>query len=254
MCTIVILRRPGHAWPLIVAANRDEMLDRPWLSPARHWSDRPEVIAGIDELAGGTWIGMNDYGVMAAILNRRGSLGPAEGYRSRGELPLEALDHADASTAAEALAEINPDGYRPFNLIVADNQDAYWLKVAAAEWGAHADLNPIPVGLSLITAGDRNDQSSPRVRTYLPQFENAEPPDPESGDWSAWQSLMASRIYDSHEGPEGAMTIVTDSGFGTSSSTLMAVPSVENMAAENPRKPVYLFAGGRPLETPYQAV
>src|SRR3546814_18958070 len=65
--------------------------------------------------------------VVAAILNRRGSLGPAPGKRSRGELVLEALDHADALTAAEALAEQDPRAYRRFNLVVADNRNAYWL-------------------------------------------------------------------------------------------------------------------------------
>src|SRR5437773_2414816 len=55
MCTLVILRRPEHAWPIIIGANRDEMIDRPALPPDRHWPDRPEVVAGLDRLAGGTW-------------------------------------------------------------------------------------------------------------------------------------------------------------------------------------------------------
>ena len=74
--------------------------------PGRHWPDRPEIIAGIDETAGGSWLGVNDFGVVAAILNRSNSLGPKEGKRSRGELVLEALDHADASDAAEAITSI----------------------------------------------------------------------------------------------------------------------------------------------------
>ena len=48
MCTVVILRRPGHPWPLVFAANRDEMLDRPWRPPGRHWPERPEVVAGLE--------------------------------------------------------------------------------------------------------------------------------------------------------------------------------------------------------------
>ena len=48
MCTFVILRRHGHEWPVIVGANRDEMIGRPWQAPARHWPDRPEVVAGLD--------------------------------------------------------------------------------------------------------------------------------------------------------------------------------------------------------------
>ena len=108
MCTVVFLRRPDHRWPLIVAANRDELASRPWRPPARHWPDRRHVTAGIDELAGGTWLGMNDDGLVAGVLNRKNSLGPDAQLRSRGELPLEALDHADAVAAAAALAHIDP--------------------------------------------------------------------------------------------------------------------------------------------------
>src|SRR5580704_17521452 len=130
MCTFVILRRPGQDWPVLIAANRDEMIDRPWQPPGRHWPDRPEWVAGLDELAAGSWLGINDFGVVAGILNRYGSLGPAPGQRSRGELVLEALDHADARDAAEALGHIDPSAYRPFNMIVADNRDAFWIRHA----------------------------------------------------------------------------------------------------------------------------
>src|SRR5205085_12253931 len=108
MCTLVILRRPEHAWPVIIGANRDEMIDRPARPPARHWPDRAEVVGGLDELAGGSWLGLNDWGVAAAVLNRHGSLGPAAGRRSRGELLLEALDHADAVSAAAAPGHLEP--------------------------------------------------------------------------------------------------------------------------------------------------
>src|SRR5260221_106795 len=82
MCTLVILRRPGHAWPVIIAANRDEMIDRPWREPDRHWPDRPEVVGGLDELAGGSWLAVNEHGVAAGILNRIGSPGPPPGRRT----------------------------------------------------------------------------------------------------------------------------------------------------------------------------
>ena len=62
MCTIVLLRSPGQAWPLLVAANRDEMLTREALPPGRHWPDQPDVVAGRDLVAGGTWLGLNDQG------------------------------------------------------------------------------------------------------------------------------------------------------------------------------------------------
>ena len=107
MCSVILLRRPDATWPLILGANRDEMAGRPWKAPARHWPDRPNVIAGLDELAGGSWLGMNDEGVVAAVLNRMGTLGPEAGKRSRGELVLDALDFADAAEAAREIWAAN---------------------------------------------------------------------------------------------------------------------------------------------------
>lgn len=133
MCTLVMLRRPEAAWPLIIAANRDELDSRPWRAPARHWPDRPEVVAGQDIEANGSWFGVNDHGLVAAVLNRPGTLGAEAGKRSRGELVLEALDHADAKTAAEALSDLDPESYRPFNLVVADRFDAFWLRHAGRQ-------------------------------------------------------------------------------------------------------------------------
>jgi uncharacterized protein with NRDE domain len=145
MCSVVILFRPGHRWPALIGTNRDEMLDRPWDPPARHWPDRPGVIAGRDRLAGGSWLGLNDEGVVAGILNRVNTLGPQPGRRSRGELVLEALDHADAADAAWALADLDPRAYRPFNMVIADNRSAFWLR--HREQRPHPQLPaPLPRG------------------------------------------------------------------------------------------------------------
>src|SRR5579884_844993 len=147
MCTIVILRRPGEDWPVLIAANRDERHDRPWKKPDFHWPDRPEVVAGLDVLAGGTWLGLNAGGLVAAVLNREGTLGPAAGKRSRGELVLEALDHVDAVDAADALAALDPTAYRPFNLLVADNRDAFLLSHRDASGGTSVAVELLPEGL-----------------------------------------------------------------------------------------------------------
>ena len=249
MCTLVILRRPGHDWPLIVAANRDEMSDRPWRAPGRHWDDRIEVVAGQDEVAGGTWLGLNDWGVISGVLNRPGSLGPEAGLRSRGELPLEALDHAEAAEAAKALTALQAASYRTFNLVVADAGEAFWL--CSREDGAAIEAAPIPEGLSMITAHDLNDSASPRIHHFLPQFEAAAAPDPETGDWSEWQALMGAG---GAGGTNGAMTFIDDSGFGTVSSSLLAVPDSPPPGDKQGLKPVWLFAPGPPDETPYRAV
>lgn len=246
MCTLVILRRPGHEWPVLIAANRDEMAGRPWKPPARHWPERDDVVGGIDLESGGSWLARNDHGVVAAILNRVGSLGPAPGKRTRGELVLDALDHADAGAAAVALADLDPGAWRPFNLVLADNASAWWL--ASREHARSIVVERIPDGLSILTAHDLNDPDSSRIARYLPLFRDAAEPDPEAGDWSEWMALLASRETD--DDYYGAMNIVTGSGFGTLSSSLIALPSAQ---AGDPRGK-WLFAASRPGEAAYEAV
>lgn len=248
MCTLVILRRPGADWPLLLAANRDEMNDRPWQPPGRHWPDRPEVTAGRDLLSGGSWMGVNRDGLVAAVLNRHGSLGPAPGKRSRGELVLEALDHAEAAEAARALAEIEPRAYRSFNLVVADSREAFWLR-HLGEDAEQVVAMPLPPGLSMLTAHDRNDlRGSPRQRLNLPRFREAAPPDPAAGDWSAWESLLGSREELPGEGPASAMTVALPNGFGTVSSSLLALP------ADPGRSPRWRFAAGPPGQAAFEEV
>jgi uncharacterized protein with NRDE domain len=246
MCSVVILRRPGHDWPLLLGANRDEMGDRPWRPPARHWAARPWVIAGQDQRAGGSWLGLNDHGLIAGVMNRTGSLGPAAGKRSRGELVLEALDHADSREAAAALADLAPGAYRPFNLVLADNRDAYWIR----NTGEQIDVAEIPAGISMLSAHELNDAaSSRRIHRYLPRFRAAPAPDPAAGDWHAWQALLASTAFEPGGGPHDAMTIVEANGFATLSSALIALPAAGSQA-----RPIFLFAAGRPDEVPYQVI
>lgn len=248
MCTIVLLRRAGHPWPLLLAANRDEMLSREAVAPGRHWSDQPDVIAGQDLGAGGTWLGLNDHGLVAAISNRRGSLGPAPGLRSRGDIPLRALAQDSAARAAEALAALDAGLYRPFNLVIADRDDAFWL---CKREGADAiELTAIPFGLSMLTAAELNDRTSLRIRHYLPRFRQAAPPRPEISDWAEWQALLASGQGATDDDPHSAMTVATADGFGTVSSSLVALPD----ATAPGRLPVWLFAPGRPDETTFEPV
>jgi Transport and Golgi organisation 2 len=252
MCSIVLLRRPWHSWPLLLAANRDEMADRPSRPPGRHWPDRPAVVGGLDILGGGTWLAINDAGVTAAVLNRINTLGPAPGRRSRGELPLVALDHSTAHDAADAIGRIDPRAYRPFNMVIADAEATYWVRCTdGSEPGAPeatVGVEAVPDGLSMITAYDRNDLHSPRIRRYLPRFAAAPAPRPEAGDWNDWISLLAARDVDADAGPGGAMTVITSTGFGTVSSSLLALP------ARRTERPVWLFAAGRPGETPFRPI
>ena len=216
MCTVITLQRPGHAWPLLLAANRDERLDRPWDAPAAHWPDRPGVVAGRDRTGGGTWMGVNRAGLVAAVLNRSGSLGPAPGKRSRGELPLFALEHDDAAAAARAIAALDGASYRSFNLVLADRHAVWFVRNDEAGQVQASALEP---GLHMTTAHDPDDLGSPRVARHLERFRAAAPPAPPH--WRDWPGLLADG-----EGPRGAMLRVgAQGGFGTVCASLFALPA-----------------------------
>lgn len=245
MCTLVILRRPAHAWPLLLAGNRDELDSRPWRAPGRHWPRRPGVVAGLDCLGGGSWAGINDAGMVAVVMNRAGTLGPAPGKRSRGELVLEALDQGTAQAAARVLRRLDTSAYRPFNLVLGDAREAFWL-CHRGDGPKILDVHPIPPGLHLLSSRDLDDTSQPRVRLFLPRFQAAPPPDPVRGDWDAWIDLLRDRGCPAEEGPTAAMNFRLDSGFGTVSSLLLALPNPDAGTVSR-----VWFAAGPPHAHPF---
>jgi uncharacterized protein with NRDE domain len=237
VCTVVLLIRPGHAWPLILAANRDESVDRAWDPPAAWWPEYASVVAGRDRTAGGTWMGVNSRGLTAAVLNRPGSLGPAQGMRSRGELPLRALAEPSATAAVNAIVALDSGLWRGFNLVIADRDGATFIRGVGH---GHPSAHALPPGVSMITAHDPNDQESPRVARHLARFRNAAAPEP--GHWDEWQAILADQ-----SGPAGEQINVSPrGGFGTVCSSLLAIPAAGD--------PVWLFAAGGPHEAPFQPV
>lgn len=215
----------------MLAANRDERVDRPWDPPAGWWPGAPDVIGGRDRSGGGTWMAMNGHGVLACILNRPGSLGPAPGKRSRGELPLLALKEQSATAAAATIAKIDAEDYRSFNMVLADREGAIFQ--SSEGFGAIATAR-LPPGVHMATAHDADDWESPRIARHLPRFRAAAPPDPAAGDWRAWVAILADR-----SGPEGSEINVPErAGFGTVCSALVAVPEAG--------PPIFLFAAGPP--------
>jgi uncharacterized protein with NRDE domain len=237
VCTLVILIRPDHSWPIALAANRDEQQDRPWDSPAAWWPDRPGIVAGCDRSGGGTWLGLNAAGVAAAVLNRPGSLGPAPGKRTRGELPLIALDHASTDTAVAAVTKLDAADWRSFNMVVADRRGAMFIRGLGRGRPAARVLAP---GLHMITAHDPDDPDSPRVARHLARFRTAVPPD--ADQWQSWSKILADRAGS----PAEQINVVPRAGFGTICSSLIALPAT--------LAPIWLFAAGPPDVAPFLPV
>ncbi len=173
---------------------------------------------------------------------------------------LEALDHAEAEAAAAALLHLDPLAYRSFNLVIADSENCYWLRNRGADGPGRIEVDAPLAGLSMLTAGDLDDRTSPRIRTYLPRLRAAEEPEPDpddlenGGDWTAWQEIMASRDFEAEDDPFAAMSLATDMGFGTVSSSLIALPSPAARFGEAAARAVWMFAPGRPDIAEYQRI
>lgn len=125
MCLILIAYRTQTAYPVILVANRDEFFARPTAS-CRYWSEYPEILAGKDLQAGGTWLGVNRLGKLAALTNYRQGTQHNTQSRSRGQLVLDFLNHQQ--TAAEYLQNCVAQAvnYQGFNLILGDLQQLYY--------------------------------------------------------------------------------------------------------------------------------
>ncbi len=120
MCLILIAWRVHPHTPLVVAANRDEFHARP-AAPARWWSDAPEVLAGRDLQAGGTWLGVSGRGRFAAVTNYREGQ-PGSGPRSRGELVTGFLTGSLAPAEYAASLEPLRAEYAGFSLLLSDGE------------------------------------------------------------------------------------------------------------------------------------
>lgn len=124
MCLIFVAVNVHPRYPLVVAANRDEFYDRP-TAPAAFWPESPEVLAGRDLRAGGTWIGITRTGRIAAVTNYRDMKRNKPGAPSRGKLVSGFLLCSDPPvTYLEHLAQ-EADQYNGFNILVGEQEEIY---------------------------------------------------------------------------------------------------------------------------------
>jgi uncharacterized protein with NRDE domain len=140
MCTLFFRHRPDDEYPLAILSNRDEKYGRPsdgwdWRGSGQDW------FAPIDLEAGGTWIGLNRHGVVAALTNIFPGREDA-GFRSRGALVTDMLQLERAIDAPAAMAStLSNHSYNNFNLLAADP-----LKVFVFSWAGEElesfDLRP----------------------------------------------------------------------------------------------------------------
>jgi len=155
MCLIAFALDASSRWPLVIAANRDEFLDRPTVPLARWKTPQgQEIISGRDLQAGGAWFGITPGGRIAFLTNVR-EAEPVAAPRSRGELVTRWLE--SAGDVDDFLADLgaNPMGFAGFNLVVGDFGRSQWhwvtnrhSKADHAKAWHHEALKPGVYGLS----------------------------------------------------------------------------------------------------------
>jgi uncharacterized protein with NRDE domain len=133
VCLLVALVDVVPGYPLVVAANRDERLDRPAVTATVLRRGRPRVLGGRDLVAGGTWLAVNEHGVVAGLTNRPVPGGSDPARRSRGSLPLALARHTSAERAVRALADrVHPADYNPCWLLAGDRRGLWYLDLTGA--------------------------------------------------------------------------------------------------------------------------
>lgn len=124
MCLLVFAWQSHSDFPLIFAGNRDELHARP-SAGAGFWEDTPQILAGRDLQAGGTWLGVTTQGRFAVVTNYRDGLNPVSGRRSRGELTREFLQGEATPEEYAHDVQHHGDDYAGFSLLIG-NHDALW--------------------------------------------------------------------------------------------------------------------------------
>jgi hypothetical protein len=120
MCTVTVV--PYDAGVRVVC-NRDERRSRPHALPPRVHKVAGRLAAfPIDPAGGGTWIGINDVGLIVALLNRNGHATGAASHPkpSRGLIARRLLRHGSADDALQSVGAIDVSAYAPFSVLLVE--------------------------------------------------------------------------------------------------------------------------------------
>ena len=155
MCLLAfaIARHPDH--PLILLANRDEFHQRP--AAALHWWQDQPILAGRDLEAGGTWLGVDRGGRLAAVTNYRERPLRA-GTVSRGTLPVDFLGSDQPAADFAAALQTRHEAFAGYNLLLFDGDGLFVSN-------RRPDAVPLAPGVHGISNGGLDDGWPKVVRT-----------------------------------------------------------------------------------------
>jgi uncharacterized protein with NRDE domain len=241
MCLLVVASQLFAEEPLIVGANRDEVLERPSTAVTVLDEGPPRVLGGRDELAGGTWLAVNEHGVCAGLTNQ--PLGDAKdpSKRSRGELPLALARHETARAAVDALLTGHTSAdYNGSWLLVGDRTSLFFVDFTGQADPAAVALPP---GIHVL---ENRALSEPSLKVDLVRAALGSATGADGVVDGFRRVLTDHRIPEGEERPNAANCVHLES-FGTRSSCIVRVT-----AGHEP--PQMWVADGAPCSTPYEDV
>lgn len=150
MCLILFAFQHHSEYPLIVTANRDEYYQRP-SQPAHFWPQQPQIFAGRDLTAGGTWMGINRNNRFAAVTNFRGAHEAPSGALSRGSLCKNFLDSSIGAVQYLQTIHQHKNRYAGFNLLVGTIDELFYYS------NQQGEIIPITAGIHGLSNGLLNE-------------------------------------------------------------------------------------------------
>jgi uncharacterized protein with NRDE domain len=167
MCLLLLSFRAHPDVELLLGGNRDEFHRRPSAPPSIIHRN-PTIFAGQDLEAGGTWMGRNEFGLVAALTNRRDpGFVPPPNVRSRGEIVLGLLRQRDSAQAAAWLADQPGAAYRPFSVLFGDRERFYYHAPRDRSPGGLAAPRELAPGCYALSNSSLDDRSWPKVERSL---------------------------------------------------------------------------------------
>ena len=234
MCLLAIQYKLVAEAPILVAANREEFYERPTQGPAIQ-SGKPRVLCGTDLQAGGTWLGVNQQGLIIGVSTRRRN-SAAFPSRSRGVLCRELLKADSAVQARDmAMEELSSGKYDGANFICVDPKSGW-----VVHSGDEIDAVEMHEGLNIIANGDLNDPRDERVEMArrLLRLHTLDSP--------VNVLAVASKVFARAPSPPGGASIVIrGNDRGTVSSTLISL-------GKKPRDAIYQYSAGAPDRSRYE--
>jgi hypothetical protein len=233
MCLLAIKYRSVPEAPILVAANREEAYDRSSLNPSIQ-AGKPRILCGIDTRAGGTWLGVNQQGLVVGVCNRPKMAAPMA-PKSRGVLCREMLRTNSSRQAVDlAMEELSSGKYDGCNFVVAD-QESGWV----VHGGEDVEVVELEDGLSIVSSMDVNDLRDERGRLCRRLLTL------QTLDSAVKFLARASQAFSRPSASQGRPGMVLRSKErGTVSSTLIAL-------GKKPRDAIFQYAAGSPDEAKY---